>query len=159
MNRQKLNAALRSIDQNHHSINRGGCAHMAVLLAKELEGYLEDMRITSVASEGVLDIDEARNNLYANNTDAWSELGIGFKHVWIEGTIDSSHVAIDSTGVHEAEFTHELWGSPCNGSFTIEEMEELSNEETGWNTWFDRGQLPSIKALVKSTVREAIREC
>ena len=155
MNRQKLSAALRSIDRDFDMINHGGCAVIAAALAKELDGHLEDMRITTLGHSGVHDIDEVRPEIYTNNPDAWYDNGIGFKHVWIEGTIQSRHVCIDSTGVHEPDFFYDVWGIPATGSFTLEEIQELADCDD-WNPAFNRGQIPRLRKRVRSTVHKAI---
>ena len=115
------------------------------------------MRITTNNCDGgIHDIDEVRNDIEGNHPDEWRGVGVGFYHVWIEGTIDSSHVCIDSEGVHEAEFFHNTWGVPAQGSFTIDEMTEMANMEYEWNSAFDRRQIPSMKAMIECDIRHAV---
>lgn len=149
MNRLAVSKMLRKIDAAHNRINSGGCACMAVMIAEHLEDMVQDMRIVSPCHEN---IDDVRSNLEENGFDTdlkanWYDEGVWFSHVWVEGLVDGEWYAFDSTGVQEVQDMYDRWGRAGDGSFTIEEMRSMSNEQS-WNSLFDRSQLDSMQLMV-----------
>lgn len=153
INRARLNRALRRIDEHFDFVNNGGCCSVAAMLANECVGILPDMRITTCGHGGRANIDKVRSMIDNNyDTEEWYEHDVGFKHVWVEGNLNGSHVCLDATGVHEADFFYEYWGYPAEGSFTLDEVENLA-EYGDWNFMFDRDQLPDIQHYIETKVR------
>lgn len=122
---------------------------MAVMIAEHLKDMVDDYRIVS---PGNACLDEARNNLqndgYETNVKSnWYDEGVAFSHIWVEAEVDGEMYAFDSTGVQPVQDMYAYWGAACAGSFTLEEMRDMSNELT-WNPTFDREQLPSMQAMI-----------
>ena len=153
---QELSVKIRELEDNFDAINYGGCACVATMLAKQLRNTYPVMRLTSCHSDWSAapagDIDEIRKCLNNNmSLDEWYDNGITFNHVWLEIFVDDCWYALDSTGVHTVENMYSLWKTPAAGSFTIDEMEALS-EDTSWNPRFNRNQLPNMQAMISATI-------
>lgn len=156
MNLEQLDTDLQNIDATFHRINWGGCGCMAAMLADALRLKFPVMRITSSGNCGDKDLDEMRSNMEGDSNmykSTWSDNGLWFNHVWIEVLTHEGWRAIDSEGVHMIDDMYQKWGTPATGSFTIDEINALSmNSGSGWNSSFDRDQLPEMQAMITETI-------
>ena len=143
---QEVRDTLRQVDNNHHRVNWGGCACVAVMLAEHLQPMLSEMKIVS-CGYGENDIDVIREDFSPECKDDWYDGGVYFHHVWVEGLIDNTWYAFDSDGIHDLEDMYDKWGKPYGGSFALDEMRTCAGEDT-WNSAFDREQLPSIQTTL-----------
>ena len=152
-----LDERLKLVDELFDFVNCGGCGCVANILAKQLRTVFPVMRITSSGYLGEGNIDKVRNVLGNNlNKDEWDENGFYFAHVWVEVCVDDEWYALDSTGVTPVEYMYEEWGVPAEGSFTLEEIAALSGDADGWNSLFDRDQLPDMELMIKNQLSDLI---
>lgn len=146
----ETSAALREVDSTFNRVNWGGCAVVAALVAEKTIGNQIETRITACGN-GRINIDEVRESvddpMYKEN---WYDHGIyAFDHVWVEIFVNDKWWACDSTGIHPLDDMYDTWGVPCDGSFTLEEITSMANQDT-WNSAFDRRQIDGIKAMIAS---------
>ena len=146
----EVSMALREVDDTFNRVNWGGCACIAAMVAEKVQANNYPLRITTCGNSSV-DIDEIRadvdNPLEKEN---WYPHGINaFHHVWVEVQVNGEWWAMDSTGIHSLDAMYEEWGTPCTGSFTLEEMKSMAAQNT-WNSSFDRRQLPHIEEMISS---------
>ena len=145
MNRVELNNMLINVGNNHHRINWGGCACVAVMIADNLPDYIE----TRICTPGDINLDEARNNI--DNPmlkENWYGSDVRFAHVWIEAKINGEWLALDSTGTQDVQDMYDRWGSAADGSFTLDEMRSMAAQLT-WSSTFNRDQLPSMQRMIE----------
>lgn len=147
---QKLDKLLCEIDVNFEYVNSGGCACVAAMIAEKVRHIYPVMRITSSSNRSKANLDTIRENLRDNYCkDEWYNNGIYFGHVWVEICIDDNWYVLDATGVHTVEDMYNIWSTPAEGSYTLDEVDALANDTgNSWNTMFDRDQLPDIQKLV-----------
>ena len=146
----EVSMALREVDDTLNRVNWGGCAWIAARVAEKAQANNYPLRITTSGNSSV-DIDEIRpdvdNPLEKEN---WYPHGISsFSHVWVEVQVNGEWWAMDATGIHSLDAMYEEWGTPCTGSFTLEEMKSMAAQNT-WNSTFDRRQLPHIEEMINS---------
>ena len=147
-----LDNHLSEIETNFDYVNSGGCACVAVMLAKALRHVFPIMRITSCGNDEPINLDELRLTLSDPlNKWEWHYAGIGFHHVWVEIFTHGYWYALDSTGVKPIKAMYKRWDEPAKGSYTIEEMESMASD-TDWNKMFDRDQLPAIQELITNNL-------
>lgn len=144
---KKIRFILADINARYDAINNGGCGVMATILATHLEDMVDEYRIVSAGPDGGSNIDEVRPYVSENTMLDWCEQGVDFNHVWVEFRWGKKWYAIDCTGIYTLKRMHRRWRKPSEGSFTIKEMKEISSNPSGWNWWFDRSQIPSMKVV------------
>ena len=161
LDKKKLNEGLMAIGINHRRVNYGGCACVAVMLHKALQGKVKDMRLVSYGwcNDFQDDINEVRGCIIedmgeggCNYKSNWMEHNIGFTHVWLEAKIGSTWYALDADGLHMLNDMYGAWDTPSTGSFTIHEMQVLAKEDT-WNHYIKRSQLPSIQRGINRDIK------
>lgn len=137
--------ALRNIS----FLNCGGCAVFAHLVGQELH-KLNIPYFGIVAEEDHHDLDQLReeiDNTYSKR--GWNDAGLYFMHVGVGFHLDNVLYHYESLeGAKEADGTLcDL--IVCDGILIPEELEAIALEARGWNPWFDRGQIPTLKKIIK----------
>jgi len=152
----KIRDFLSDYDENYDYINWGGCAVSAVLLAEALTSFVDELKIVvyddNCSNPQKVNINEMRNYISRNTLPEWNELGIYFGHVWVEFKWKGRWYAIDSDGLKSRKEMYERWGVPLSGALSFKEMKELADSSRGWNSMFDRKQIPSMKKFVKKNL-------
>lgn len=80
---------------------------------------------------------------------AWSNAGLKLSHVGAELRIDGVDYIFDSSGIAPSEIHNEFYDR-VDGRIERKEMLLMALQPMGWNSKFDRQQLPFIKALVRA---------
>ena len=136
------------------NVNRGGCGVFAVILCEELhrQGFT-DAKIRAYNYDYLDEADQPnlceveKNCDDPSNMHEWREYGASFVHIVVE-------------------FDGRLWD--CNGSVAVENgkrwnksfvlndghvsldaMRKMADKKEGWNFYFDRNQIPTMKKIVK----------
>lgn len=138
---------LLDVRRQFSDINSGGCGVMATILAYHLKPLVDDMRIVS-ADYATGNIDTARLTVEENTVRSWNKEGIRFNHVWVEFKWNWRWYTIDIGGIQSRRAMHKRWGKPYKGSFTLREMRQMTSIQPGWNSWFDRSQIPFMRRMV-----------
>lgn len=142
----KVRDFLDDFDSLFYRINWGGCAVAAAIIARHLLPYADDVRITAYDNwHRNKNIDRARHQVKHNTVRDWNAVGVAFTHVWVEFEWNGRWYAIDSEGLRSRKKMYKEWGIPFEGSFTVQEMNVLSRHQRGWNSAFDRDQIPAMR--------------
>lgn len=128
------------------NINAGGCGIFAFLLARELTNIGVSCEIFWLGSgqpseEDILEVETLRQ---------LNEKGMHCDHIFVK----CGGRYIDCKGAHES-FEEAGWYN--SGQATIsnyKSIEHIITRTEGWNTWFDRGQIPKIEKAVKELISE-----
>ena len=144
-----LKRGLISIHGRHHNINCGGCGVFATLAYPFISQLFDNVSICLVQYYGKGEnVDHTRKEIIINGESVYDKKNWGalnFNHILLKVVVDDVSYLIDSEGVREEE---DYCYHVCDGSFTYEEIKALSASGSGWNSWFDRDQIPSINADV-----------
>ena len=151
---EELNNTMSVLDMNHYDINYGGCGAVAAIIGNLLKDKCK-VRVALMPSWGggkTEDFADIRNDLRNNCDDEsisdWYDRGISFGHAWIEFCYKRKWYAIDSGHcVPYKEFPN--YRDKYNEHMTLEDMEVLGDNPHGWNSHFDRSQLPEIKETLE----------
>lgn len=144
-----LNKLARDILDAFPDINNGGCCVFAALIAKQLQHYYP-VRILAFGKKPTTSIDYARSKVKKNNCREWGRNDIDLYHIVVEFCDeDGVFYHYDTTGVHNSlgSIREDLKKIP--GSFAIQEACELASDFRGWNTDFDRRNIPNIDKVIK----------
>ena len=146
---EQLNEAMEAFRNEFRSINSGGCCVMATLIAERLIDVVPDVEIKVYTWSEHDDVDALREEIIdPMNKFEWNEAGVSFTHVWVEFVLDGTRYAIDSDhGVLEVAAFHSREGRPMAGAFTLDEARSFAMDGQGWNSCFDRDQIPAMQRL------------
>lgn len=140
-----------AIESKVEAPNNGGCGVIASCVARKLEklGVKADVVVIRDRYCPGKDIPEVRVQLRPNPTvREWNQAGVRVHHLMLRITLpDGEEVFWDSNGVRG-----EAAGPTMKHPFTIAELHAMARERDGWNNWFDRSQIPTIKQLVDDTL-------
>jgi hypothetical protein len=143
------------------TLNYGGCCVYVAEVARILQGAGYTVRVvTGQPFSWESDhprIDDIRDILLKKNYDNkkkcnWSMHDIGFWHVAVQVWVNDEWHSCDSDGVtvgakHFGK-NQEMHAAPGSG-FTVEEAIGFASEDQGWNSKFDRGQIPAVHFLIR----------
>ena len=157
----KLNKLGNDVMERYPNINRGGCCVYAAMIVAALKKHDIDAK-GIVASYGagkpgwmqkeVATITKARKKIQKNDINEWQSNGISFSHVGVEFKLDSEKKHYDSEGVRKA--SKKLDKMPIYaGRMEYLELRALAGKKDGWNTCFNRRDIPALRKLVKSRLR------
>lgn len=155
---RSLNAFARRMHKKYPTMNYGGCCVFAAMVTK----HLQQVFPTAVAVGGYGDeppIDEVRNNVRKNTPFEWNMRGVYFCHVVAEIEIKGKKYFFDTKGVRKAsDHVGASGGWPLiEGRLTQEEAEELGNTKSGWNSSFNRKQIPKIQKDVNKYFEKFVK--
>lgn len=148
---EKLGA---NVSRSVPAINQGGCGVYAWLVAKALHslGIKTEVVATNMGIGKPVDLDKLREELAAGGLDFgskrhWEMLGAQFAHVGVRLKIGRKYYVADADTVIPGKTRLQRW-KVYKGAYTLEEAEAFAKEARGWNSWFDRRQIPTIHKLV-----------
>lgn len=152
--RSVLNKLGANINRRYPDINSGGCCVFASLVGHELERRNIDTKII-VASTCPEDkghkasIDDARLFVGRDNCmSRWNDEGIQFSHVGIEFRLGDDVYHYDSNGAHPEDALLGIYRI-YPGRLTVKEATELANDGDGWNSMFDRDDIPGLRMRIQ----------
>ena len=146
---KEVNKILEFADTNYIRINWGGCGFMAAIIAQHLTPIVDEIKIVSYSSwSSNTNIDAVRSQVNDNSMSGWEEFGVGFGHVWVEFKWRNKWYAVDCEGIKSQAVMRHKWGNPGGGSFTLKEIKAISNNRGGWNSSFNRDQVPSMRNVM-----------
>ena len=144
------------LESNYSYLNGGGCCCIAAMVQKAFYKYLPHIP-TRIA---VMGDRRSRGNIYkarakippyeVHSKLSWRLEGISFTHVMIEFKVKESWYAFDSAGVTECL---EDWNGylRSEGYLLHDEATALADNPDGWNSMFNRDQLPMIQKRIENT--------
>jgi len=154
----KLNQLGNDVMERYPDLNKGGCCVYAAMIVAALKKHDITAR-GIVASYGarkpgwlttdIATINKARKNIQKNTLQEWQENGISFAHVGVEFSINGVKKHYDSSGVRAAG--RKLDDMPIyDGRLEYKELRAVAAKKDGWNTSFNRRDIPALRKLVKS---------
>lgn len=149
MLRERLKELSSKLIDNHPFVDYGGCCVVAAHVAKHLSKHVP-VRVV-VGNYDDADLDEIRPNINPLDMREWEANGVGFEHVLVEFKENGRWYTFDST--HGVKRRAEFWGSYCfcekaEGCLTIKEATALASSGYGWNSTFDRHEIPTIRRRI-----------
>ena len=153
-----LNSELPYIDMHFPDLNCGGCGAFALYLSKELDKIGVDHSIVWIG-ENYGDCDEDTHELLHSvfhDNGQWSnvtnfhDVDISLTHIMI----DIDGYLVDSTGVYMSLDDTEFYMKSELGVITQEQLEWLVSNPEGWNSWFNRDDMPKVNKMVKKAMKK-----
>lgn len=147
-------------------LNFGGCGVYASLLGEALERLGVDCAALVVdmerdSHEGLTPISELEEMMgeEAYYVDNWNSNGVDFNHILLAVEFpDGKYVVADSDcvviGDEDEHSAITNGGMLYDGCISIPTLGRLVSDENAhsWNHWFDRGQIPMIRAIIEEAV-------
>lgn len=144
--------------EKYPKINEGGCAVFAALMANELVKFYPVTVLVSDTYGGVDNIDEVRSAVSCNTVYEWNDNGLYFGHVFLEITHDNKKYHFDAGNLCSADERDPSLGFPIiPGCLTLKEVNELADCDMGWNSSFNRDNIPQLKLKVKTFFAKEFR--
>lgn len=147
----RLNRLGKRVHTQHHTINWGGCCVYAARVAEQLSKYVPTRVRVGQGWEGPdsLVIDEVRPQVQSNLPKEWNKQGLYFAHVVVEFEFNGKVYHYDALGVKRARPRTNMGDYPIvKGHLTIKEARELAAAKKGWNSAFDRDEIPAVHRLI-----------
>lgn len=147
----KLNRLGEEVYDRYPNINSGGCCVYAAMVVAELNKLNIPAKgiVASYSSLASKSIDKIRPLIEKNTLDEWQKNGVSFSHVGVEFTLNGKKKHYDTGGVRKAG--KELDHMPIyKGRLEYIELRALAAKKYGWNTCFNRRDIPELRRLVKS---------
>ena len=155
----KFGNALKKIDREF-AINCGGCGAFAMRLGKILIDAGYEVKVAMLGGTAERPVEEIsrilqRHNRLTNGATTvrhWNRYGIENCHVMLHVRIEGNWWFVDSTGVHDehsyglAEF------------ISYEDLCTFADKPQGWNSMFDRRDLPTIEGMLYTHVAPVIQQ-
>lgn len=145
-----LNDLGYAISTKFDSVNSGGCGVVAAFVAQCLEWCNVESQI-KVQGYGNKHIDYHRAHLDVPSDEAtavdWNNAGMSIYHVVVEFNLNGTTYHFDSNGVIPAGTNYESMPI-ADGSLTVDEMLTMISVPVGWNTRFDRNQIPDMMETI-----------
>ena len=155
--KKTLGAISREISARVSCPNNGGCCVIASCVGEYLERYVEcSLRVLDDLKTQV-HLDEIAFLDGKDLLDGYNSNGVYFGHVVLQIQLAGRRYYWDSTGLHTTyktvagtdNFHYKLY----RGSLPIEIGKQLGQCK-GWNTAFNRNQIPKVERLVKKHFAE-----
>jgi hypothetical protein len=156
-----LNALSKEVSNKIKHVNSGGCCVFAAEVASILREIVPIRLLVSSPDYGDsvnYSLTDARPNVNGNNTvEGWNSCDIYFGHVFIELIYDGETYHYDSTGMNQPGYNYETERATdpafgydvLHGALSFTEAVELASCEYGWNSVFDREQIPKLRKIVR----------
>lgn len=142
------------VSRNVEALNCGGCGVYAWLVAEALHalGIKTEVVATNMGYGDLVDLNEVREAISALQLNIgskrhWEQLGAQFAHVGVRIKVGRKYYVADANAVNPGKSRLSNW-KVYKGAYTLEEAEAFAKEKRGWNDWFDRSQIPTIRKLV-----------
>lgn len=147
-----LNQLAYDLDSEFEEINAGGCGAMAAMVGKHLErmGVVCDVATPDYGSVA----GKVRNSVGDRSMPhEWDDNGMSRSHLAIRFKIGTSVRLWDTdNGVVDHIDRWELSGKDMGLGLTVQECAWISDSGVGWNSCFDRDQLPGMQYMVDNAL-------
>lgn len=147
----RLNRLSARMKEDHHTINWGGCCVFAARVAHHLSQFVPTRIRVGQGWEGcdTIRIDAVRERVESNQPKEWNKAGLYFAHVIVEFEYKGKMYHYCADGVKKARSTTNMGGYRIvEGHLTNQEAKELAESKNGWNTCFDRDEIPDVHAII-----------
>ena len=159
---RKLSAALKA--HGMYDINSGGCGVMAGIVGEILELLGVPVEVVTASHLGCSPA-KARESLYWGIEDendvrwdasAWDSAGVNRTHLAVRFMLGRDMYTWDSDGLIKSDkyFGRRDCGEPQHVAdypfgegMTVAECAHISSVPQGWNSMFDRSQIPQMREL------------
>ena len=146
----KLEELAHTIDDQISKVNRGGCCVVASLVALHLQHVVPVRGVVfDEWGRSNQSIDEVRPLIHNNNKSEWNDNGVNFGHVKVEFDYGGTTYQFDSDGVTLVDH-NTIDCDQIPGYLNVDELIYLA-ADTGWNSWFNRDQIPKLHSLINKT--------
>lgn len=152
---KRLSALQVAIDEHIEYMNYGGCAVVAGMVGEVLQGLdiTCDIATPTYGKSAV----EVRPNVGPRATaSTWYRNGLSTDHLAVRFRIDGVTYIWDSDCLSEGGITFggdagdDLTAAGQLGDgLTVQECVRIGLNKTGWNSTFDREQIPKLRTLVE----------
>jgi hypothetical protein len=131
-------------------IDWGGCCVMAGILGEKVKQHtlvriaVKESMLATNTNNRCNPLHEARINTGNYKVSDWHKYGVTFGHVWLEFMHEGKWYGVDaSDGVWEDENTGKF-----PDYLSVKEAQALGADAEGWNTSFNRNNIPGLQAIV-----------
>ena len=148
----------KTIQKDYPYINHGGCAIYAIAVAKELKKLRIHPKILVVSPERGdvnTDIRDVASIIKTkSNICEWNNQGVIFRHVIISFCFEGKQYHYDTDGLSKASEKYFDTGvkeryTLYKGHLSMLYAKEIVKRQSGWNSTFDRNDIPAINQIVK----------
>ena len=152
--------ALEKIRKKHEDINWGGCGVFAALLGEALHNAGYDVAITMTGYGGpprktIKGIRKYINDCIENGEDItvnyWNHFGVPNHHVLVKVTLSDRVIYIDCDGLQTIDH-------PVCVDISRDDLLTFVWNPIGWNSDFDRKQIPTLKKKVNKLIVPILKE-
>lgn len=160
----EIGVALREIRKSHSDINYGGCGVFAALLGEALHnaGYEVSIRMAGYTEPPALPLRLIREHVQfiaevssgKVSVRHWNKYGVDNGHVFVKVRIDDHDWLLDSDGLHEYDPDER----PSQVDITLDDLLSFVWNPAGWNSEFDRKQIPTLKKKVNKLIVPILKE-
>jgi hypothetical protein len=140
--------------------NYGGCGVIAAIVASELQSLGIPAEVVTTTKYGDVPRKVMQRVLTKNKpitNSAVDSEGIERDHLGVRFKLGNLIRTWDSDGLNKGRLLGYL-NEPCNYKFgeglTVEEATMLANDKHGWNSMFNRRQIPKIRKIVKEAFKD-----
>lgn len=159
--RKCLAAIARDVSRNVDYVNCGGCGIYAIELAKRMKklGFTDmKLRVYSYPNdnnERLVNVASIERKVFGDNLPDnlrdWGVNGVNFCHVRMEWGFRVWDVEGDEPAKTDKAWR---WFPRHPGSLSLKAMNRLSAKTAGWNTMFDRAQIPLMRRIMNKHFAE-----
>jgi len=152
-----LNENLRRlVGERFIGVNVGGCGVFAYLLARELQAVGIEFTIAWLESDTTDErFFEAISNAKKNNGGNYTLRDLNSEGIWC------SHVMlmvgdklVDCKGTFDNMNDAGWWNRVQVNGMELNDLRQLAMNEEGWNTSFDREQIPEMEKSIRNIVQD-----
>ena len=143
---ESLTALGNKINRYYPEINSGGCCIYAAIVGEELLARNIKTRIVIAHwCRTKVNIDYVRKSSNPSTMEDWTDNDIHFNHVGVEFKYRRTWYS------HDTDITVKSREGRLGGFFlypgrlTVDEAKTLASSEHGWNSTFDRNNIPRIR--------------
>lgn len=142
----------KTINKQVENINCGGCGVFAYLMGTALNKFDNcntRVRVVSYSNKPKKDL----NSLVPENrneTSEWNRNGVYFNHIVLEVTLNNKVFNIDSNGIYKDDND-----TLIDGSIPVHFIKRIVSGRRGWNSWFDRTDIPLIAKSIRKFTKES----
>lgn len=147
----------KEANEKFPTLNMGGCCVFAAEVARRLQKRgVEQVEViaSAVNPSTATPLDMIRTDLLNNNKSPlerynWDAMGASFMHVAVRFCLNGKWYTYDSDILRCSRTS---FGRPSyearRGAHTVDEAIAFANDESGWNSTFNRKQIPAVKRLI-----------
>jgi hypothetical protein len=155
---QALAAISDEVENNIAEVNAGGCGVFAGIIGQHLERIGLVCDVATQIHEWGKPAKAVRKTLDTSNATAqmWWDNGLDGAHLVLRFKIGNEVHMYDALGVNNSEI-FERWLLSRNDfglGLTVQETVIMSSKKRGWNSRFDRSQIPAIQEIADTHLSE-----